>query len=186
MKKLLFLALGLSINALALAVSATLSLAQVTDSCGGGCPKPPSNVRAVSQFCAILAPFPGNTLSATLAKGKKKRVLMVDAMLTDGSFGPLLVSREYDLGASVNGLTMQPPPGNNGGRDTAEDCGAFRSDPDRLCAVTGQWWVDMDDPAYAALIGVPITVTMIAGDAAGGPAVGTCVNTSLRVRLEKK
>src|SRR5437899_3283661 len=87
--------------------------AQLSDSCGGGCPTPPSNVRAVSQFCAIIAEFPGNTLSATLAKGKKKRVLMVDGMFTDGSFGPLGVSREYDLGASVNGLAMNPLPGNN-------------------------------------------------------------------------
>ena len=44
----------------------------------------------------------------------------------------------------------------------------------------------MDDPANAALLGVPITVTLVGGDPSGGPAVGNPVDMSLRVRLEKK
>ena len=31
----------------------------------------------------------------------------------------------------------------------------------------------MDDPANAALLGVPITVTLVGGDISGGPAVGS-------------
>ena len=68
-----------------------------------------------------------------------------------------------------------------------EDCGLTRSDPDRKCTAVGHWWLDMDDPANAALLGVPITVTLVGGDPSGGPAVGgDPVDMSLRVRLEKK
>src|SRR2546425_7994771 len=76
------------------------------DSCGGGCPKPPKNARAVSAEFVPLATYPGNTLSATLAKGKKKTILTADGMLTEPF--PLPVPREYDLGISVNGLSMHP------------------------------------------------------------------------------
>ena len=157
------------------------------DSCGGGCPKPPSNARAVSVEPAILATYPGNTLSAALAKGKKKTILRADGMLTDdASNGSFVVPREYDLGISVNGLSMHPSTHGAGNADVAEDCGVFRSDPDRECTAVGHWWLDMDDPANAALLGVPITVTLFGGDPSGGPAVGTVVNMSLQVRLEKK
>jgi hypothetical protein len=160
--------------------------AQVVDSCGAGCPKPPKSARAVAAAPVLLAAYPGNTLSATLAKGKKKTILMADGILSDGSDSKL-VPREYDLGISVNGLSMQPAslagPGNP---EADEDCGVFRTDPDRTCTVVGHWWLDMDDPANAALLGVPITVTLAGGDVSGGLAVGSAVEISLRVRLEKK
>jgi len=91
-----------------------------------------------------------------LAKGNKKRVLTADGMLTDVESIP--VSREYDLGISVNGLAMQPSSFGPGSPEATEDCGILRSDPDRVCTVIGHWWLDMDDPANAALLGVPITV----------------------------
>ncbi len=139
---------------LALALTATPSFA--ADSCGGGCPTPPKNFRAVSANGVVLATYPGNTLTATLAKGNKKRVLTADGMLTDVESIP--VSREYDLGISVNGLAMQPSSFGPGSPEATEDCGILRSDPDRVCTVIGHWWLDMDDPANAALLGVPITV----------------------------
>ena len=165
-------------------VLAAVSVA--ADSCGGGCAKPPSNSRAVSVENVLLATYPGNTLSATLAKGKKKTILIADGMLTDTTGGGGLVSREYDLGISVNGVSMHPSPFGPGSPEADEDCGALRSDPDRTCTVTGHWWVDMDDPGNVALLGVPITVTLVGGDAFGGPAVGSPVDMSLQVRLEKK
>jgi hypothetical protein len=170
---------------LSIALTGALSFAQVVDSCGGGCPKPPSNSRAVAAQAVPLATYPGNTLSATLAKGKKKTILMADGMLTEGPFVDP-VSREYDLGISVNGLSMHPSVAGPGTPEADEDCGVLRSDPDRTCTVIGHWWLDMDDPANAALLGVPITVTLVGGDPSGGPAVGSLVDVSLRVRLEKK
>src|SRR5206468_68996 len=71
------------------------------DSCGGGCPKSPSNARAVSATFVPLATYPGNTLAATLAKGKTKRILHAEGMLTDGSAG-IVASRAYGLGITVN------------------------------------------------------------------------------------
>ena len=153
------------------------------DSCGGGCPKPPSNARSVSATFVPLAAYPGNTLSATLAKGKTKRILHAEGMLTDGSSG-FVASRAYALGTSVNGLPMQPS--GFGSAEAVEDCGAVRADPDAFCTVTAHWWLDMDDPANAALLGVPITITLVGGDLTGGPAVGSAVDMSLRVRLDKK
>ena len=178
-----------AIAAATLVFAATLARpasAQTVDSCGGGCPKPPKNARAIAADVLLAAYPPGNTLSATLAKGKKKTILIADGMLTDGPNANGL-SREYDLGISANGLSMQPAslagPGNP---EADEDCGIFRSDPDRTCTVIGHWWLDMDDPAAAALLGVPITVTLVGGDVSGGLAVGGPVDISLRVRLQKK
>jgi hypothetical protein len=178
-----------AIAAATLIFAATLARpasAQTVDSCGGGCPKPPKNARAVAAHVFLAAYPPGNTLSATLAKGKKKTILIADGMLTDGAVSNF-VSREYDLGISVNGLAMQPASAAGPGNPEAdEDCGFLRSDPDRTCTVTGHWWLDMDDPANAALLGVPITVILVGGDVSGGLAVGQPVDVSLRVRLEKK
>src|SRR5437870_1879931 len=145
------------------------------DSCGGGCPKLPSNARSVSGEVVPLATFGGNTLTATLAKGKTKRILHAEGMLTDGGVA-LVASRAYALAISVNGLQMHPS--GLGPAEAVEDCGAVRADPDASCTVTGHWWLDMDDPADAALLGVPITVTLAGGDLVGGPAVGKPVDMS--------
>jgi hypothetical protein len=176
-----------TVVAAALVFAATLarpaSAQLLVDSCGGGCPKPPKTARAVAWQPAHLATYPGNTLSATLAKGAKKTILMADGMLTDAPWA-YYEPREYDLGISVNGLSMSGS--GLGYPEASEDCGVLRSDPDRTCTAVGHWWLDMDDPANAALLGVPITVTLVGGDPSGGPLVGANVNMSLRVRLEKK
>src|SRR6266852_5546832 len=117
------------LGVLALSLSAAPSIAQVVDSCGGGCPTTPKNARAVAAQAVPLATYPGNTLSATLAKGKKKTMLMADGMLTDGVFANV-ASREYDLGISVNGLSMHPSVAGPGTPEADEDCGVLRSDPD--------------------------------------------------------
>jgi len=46
--------------------------AQIVDSCGGGCPTPPKNFRAVSANGVVLATYPGNTLTATLQSSAAK------------------------------------------------------------------------------------------------------------------
>jgi len=157
------------------------------DSCGGGCPTLPSNARAVSATATPLAAFPGNVLAATLKKGKAKKILMVEGMLTDGPITPVVLARVLALGVDVNGLLLQPSPAPDI-FEAIEDCGAFRADgdPDGACTVTGNWWLDMDDPANAALLGVPITITLVGGDLLGGAEVGAPVDISLRVRFEKK
>jgi hypothetical protein len=122
---------------------------------------------------------------------KKKTVLYVDGMLDDiGANGTSAIPRRYDLGISVNGLAMQPSIDfGPGSADASEDCGLTHpySESDMKCTAVGRWWLDMDDPANAALIGVPITVTLVGGDPSGGPAVGGVpLHMTWRVRLEKK
>ena len=153
------------------------------DSCSGGCPKLPKNARAVTAEMVPLTCWSGYTLTATLAKGKKKTILTVEGLLTDAAYGGAPggpASRVYGFGpVTVNGLPMRPS-----SYTTLADCATAPP----MCGVTGHWWLDMDDPANAALIGVPITVTMQAGDfvCSFSPPLGNFVDQSLRVRLEKK
>jgi hypothetical protein len=153
------------------------------DSCSGGCPKLPKNARAVSAQGVPLACVWSSTLTATLAKGKKKRILTAEGLLTDAAYmcAPAgCAARFYVFGPlTVNGLPMQP-----WSYTTQADC----SSAPQNCSISGHWWLDMDDPANAALIGVPITVTMNAGDifCSSSPPLGNFVDQSLRVRLEKK
>jgi hypothetical protein len=129
----------------------------------------------------MLAPYPGNTLTATLATGKKKTILYAEGVLTDGPY-PGFFSRLLALGINVNGLRMQPSDSVN--NITTEVVSPVCTVPGPPCTVVGQWWLDMDDPANAALLGVPITVTLLGGEYYGGG--GQIVDMSLRVRLEKK
>jgi len=157
------------------------------DSCSGGCPKLPKNARAVSESgMNVLLPYPGDVLSATLAKGLKKRILVADGVLT-APMG-MGMGRYFALGIAVNGThQMEPsiwvnvPPGPEVVQFCDSDEGFLNGG---MCSVVGHWWLDMDDPANAALLGVPLTVTLYGGDAAG--AGGGPIDMSLRVRLEKK
>jgi hypothetical protein len=92
------------------------------------------------------------------------------------------------LGISVNGALMEP--GAHGNPLWSPEVVQFCDSNEGLlnfgmCAVVGQWWLDLDDPANAALLGVPLTVTLVGGDW-GGAGGGGPVDMSLRVRLEKK
>ena len=161
-------------------VAATNALAR--DSCAAPCTKLPKNARAVEGDGFTLAAYPGNTLSATLAKGKKKTILYAEGVLTDGPYPPF-TDRILALGINVNGLRMQPSDDvNNISTEVfSPRCQAIGDPP---CTVVGHWWVDMDDPAYAELLGVPVTVTLIGGNYSG-PGFQV-VDMSLRVRLQKK
>ncbi len=168
----------------ALAASAMRALA--ADSCAAPCPKVPKNNRSVSAVGAPLLVFPAGTLTATLAKGKSKRILDVQASLSDAPVAPAALPYQLALGVAVNGLLMQPGTA-PGSADFVEDCGPFRTDGDfdLYCHVSGHWWADLDDATYAALIGVPITVTLYYGDVAGiMPPLPVAV--SLSVELKKK
>src|SRR5262245_44396312 len=65
-------------------VSFSASTIHAADSCGGGCPTPPTNSRSVSAVVPMLPSSLTAILSAGLSKGKKKRVLHVEAMMTSG------------------------------------------------------------------------------------------------------
>lgn len=164
--------------------------AYAADSCVGGCPKTPKTTRWLSSTATPLAPFPGMFLSAQLVKGLKKTVIEVEGVLTDGPISPVFLPRVFSLGVNVNGLPMQPSAAPNID-EVITDCGAFAdsgADTSNIaaCTVSGHWWLDMEDPANAALLGAPLTVTLVGGDLLAGPEVGAPVDMSLRVRVIKK
>jgi len=175
--------IALTLIAAALGLTASSSFA--ADSCPAPCSTPPKYTRAVSLLGEdnILAPYPGNTVSATLAKGKKKTILYAEGILTTGSYAPFYSSMLLALGINVNGLRMQPH--DNINNLTTKVASPLCTMPIPPCTVVGQWWLDMDDPANAALLGVPITVTLLGGEWSGSPGF-SAVDMSLRVRLEKK
>jgi len=157
------------------------------DSCSGGCPKLPKNARAVSVDGIAMPAYPGNVLNATLKKGLRNRILVADGVMTTQLFGAGLY---LALGISVNGAQMEPlgawlgvPPGPAVVQFCDSDEGWLNGG---MCTVVGHWWLDLDDPANAALRGVPLTVTLFGGDAAGVGGGGGGNTMSLRVRLEKK
>lgn len=173
----------------------TLPPAFAADSCGGGCPTPPGppkNARSVSATGVPvgLYPAPANTLVATLKSAKKKTILMVEAKMTNGPYGPILVPMVLSLAVDANGIFLEPQPVLTPFGDTFEDCGLFRADgdPDGACTVTGTWWLDID--AYAGVLlpsgpKPPLVVTLTGGDPSGA-GVGTPVDISLSVSLVKK
>ena len=149
------------------------------DSCTAPCPKTPKSSHSVSLTTFPLPAY-GALLPVSLAKAKTKRVLRVDAMITDGPYGPIVVPIALAASVSANGLPMQP---SLLGGFTVEDCGAARGDPDGACTLTATWWLDIDDPANVAILTPPVVVTMTWG-ALVGPAVP--VDVTLSARLEKK
>ena len=88
------------------------------------------------------------------------------------------------LTATANGLGMQPGMMPTFAPEVVEFCDPNGVLNGGMCTVVGHWWLDMDDPANAALLGVPITVTLLGGAQGGGG--GGPVDMLLHVRLEKK
>lgn len=160
--------------------------ARATDSCGGGCPILPKNARSVSSSPALIPlpafPAPLVGMTATLHKGKARRILMVEAMVTTAALaiGAPVSPAIYP---DVNGIIMEPTTFFGPVAAAMADCSAVFGPPQGMCTVTGTWWLDLD--ANPALIGVPITVTLSGGDFFG-PGIGVPVLATMSVRLQKK
>ena len=152
------------------------------DSCPAGCPVAPANSHYVSTPGPIPNPaFAGPILAATLKKGKKKRVVVVEASVSTAGLAPG-APVAIALTPHVNGIFMEPL----GGFGAIADCGsAFLAPvpPPFACTVTGSFWLDVD--ANPVLINAPLTVTLLGGDPFG-PGVGIPIIATMSVRLEKK
>lgn len=118
-------------------------------------------------------------LTASIVKGKKKQVLVVEATLSGGS-SP--VSGTLSLSVDVNGVEAEPRGfGGNRVRQQCQD-GSFAG----LCAVTGTWWLDLDAAELAdpgVFINQPLTVTLKGGDGGGPQSDG---KVTMSVRMQKK
>ncbi len=156
------------------------------DSCTAPCPTPPKTTHSVSAVGLPIPAYPAPLLPpVTLLKAKPKRVLMVEAMVTNAPYGPAVLGLALALAVDVNGIVLNPPgAGVPPILSVAEDC----STGEGTCTVAGTWWLDLDDPANAALFGSPpplLLVTLVGGDLVGG-GVGTLADVTINVRLQKK
>jgi hypothetical protein len=109
-------------------------------------------------------------LTATIAKGKKKKVLAIEASLvtSSGAVGTL------ELAAEVNGVAPE-------GQSVNQACTAGT----QHCTLVGTWWLDLD-AAEAANPGTflkqPLDVTLKGGAQAGGdPDIQATATLSVRV-----
>lgn len=161
------------------------SLAYAADSCTAPCVKPPKFSRSLSATTVPRPAAPALLLSATLQKAKKKRILQVEAMMTTNFYTPALPST-LALYVDANGIFLQP------GLAVVVDCGGgagFPLGPPSLsCTVSGTWWLDIDDPANAALLASPppLLVVHLSGGELFPAAVGAPVDISMTVRQLKK
>jgi hypothetical protein len=126
---------------------------------------------------ASITPLPvgdtGVLLTASLVKGKKKRVLAIHATLATntGAMGVL------HLLPNVNGVAVQ-------GTTLNEPC-----DPSLAhCTVSGSWWLDLDAAEAAnpdVFVGEPLAIELVGGLLAGGDsdASGT---VTMSVQMLKK
>ena len=172
----------------ALTVALTASLAHAADSCTAPCAKLPKETRSVSVQAFPRPAAPAALLVATLKGAKKKRVVKVDAMMTTSVYTPAIPST-LQLWADVNGIPLQPSvPGAGVIADCGGGAGVPLGPPSFSCTVSGNWWLDLDDPANVALVTSPIpplVVTLRGGEMVPG-SVGAPVDISMTVRMVKK
>jgi len=121
---------------------------------------------------AFTVPGPGEQVvaSVTIAKGRPKRVLEVDALLE--VYNPA-DSAVYVL-LRANGVLLF-------GNDAAQDCNGMVA-----CEVVVPGWMDLDAVEAAnpgIFIGQPILVEMIAGNSS---ATVPSATATVRARLQKK
>jgi hypothetical protein len=155
------------------AMTAILSLALSVSSVFADATVSPGKTAAyVSKANAPVTGSFTSIVTASIAKGKKKRVLEVDLMATDiTGTNPALV-----IQPAVNGITMEP----SGYNSAVVDCvGGF------VCTATGQWFLDLDAAEIAnpgMFIGQPLAIELFA--ASNAPS--STADVSLRARLQKK
>lgn len=125
-------------------------------------------------------------LTATIAKGKKKTVLAIDAGYTDGPYSPIYGVRALGIGVTVNGVAVQPNPAAT--EQHVIDCG-LGDTPPATCSVVGTFWFDIDAAELAnpgVFVGQPLTVVLSAGHVGAGPPPPNPMDASLSVRVQKK
>ncbi len=146
---------------------------------------PGKNGVYASTAAAVIGDPPATVLTATISKGKKKRVLEVDlsAAVTASPVG----AGTLTVAPLVNGLAILEPV--DGGSTVA--AGTQCGNPPEGCSLSFQYWLDLD-AAEAANPGMfikqPLVIDVQAGwtGIGGGPAPPVSGVVSLRARLAKK
>jgi hypothetical protein len=169
---------------LGLGIGLVLSLA--TTAAAANYSTSPGKNSAFESSTGNLLTVYGNQLTATIAKGKKKTVLAIEAAYTDGPYGPIYGVRALGLGVTVNGISVQPNPAATD--QNVVDCG-LTDTPPAGCTVVGTFWFDIDAAELAnpgMFVGQTLTVVMSAGHVGGGPPPANPMDASLSVRVQKK
>ena len=146
---------------------------QAADSCGGGCPVPPTYARSMSMAEQLLPAQSFAPLGSTkLRRGMRKTILHVDAIFTSGMSAP---QNLYML-VTVNGIRLEPTEPN---LPFNTRC-AFPNSS--ACTLSVAAWIDLDQ--NPSLIGVPLDIAVIGGDTPHSP--GSTYTLTLHARLTKK
>jgi hypothetical protein len=151
--------------------------------------------KSTSFHTITAAPLPGAPapfLVGTIAKGKKKNVLKIDAMVTSEAMAP---GAPWTLSAfvDVNGVmavdpTLSTPPF-GAIQDCASDSTGLFTSPANGCTVSGTWIFDIDAAELATpgcCYNLPLTVTLHAGPGFNAFIVGIPTSASLSVQMTKK
>jgi hypothetical protein len=128
---------------------ASTAFAVVESSCPSPCTKPPKESLFVHETGATITSGFGNctVLAGTIAKGKKKTVLRVDASFRGTSVS---TGNDCSVNMTVNGIGM------NG-------AGGYYNTPAPCISVTGSFWLDIDAAEAAnpgMFINQPLTITL--------------------------
>jgi len=139
----------------------------------------------------LPGPAPGPLLVGTIAKGKKKNVLTVEATLASGLLAPF-APWTLSMGVDVNAIPMEP--GTTFPFSVEQDCGSdsfggpFASIAEG-CNLSANFMLDLDAAELASpgcCINVPLVVTLTAGEGGNPGIAGMPVEASMAVRMEKK
>jgi hypothetical protein len=182
--------LSIRIGCVALGLLFAASAVHAADSCLAPCAKVPKKSRHVSTAGPILLPAGVGVLlttpGTTLAKGAKKKVIVVEATMTSGGIAPV-APMVLSMFATLNGVKMEPTGAVLG---AVADCGGTALGPLPPmfgCTLSATFWLDLDQAETASpgtFIGLPLTVVLNGGDVALGG--GMPVLVSMAVRQEAK
>jgi len=139
----------------------------------------------------LPGPAPGPLLVGSIAKGKKKTVLTVEATLASGFLAPF-APWTLSMGVDVNGIPMNP--GTTYPVSVEQDCGSSAllgpfGGIAEGCNLSANFMIDLDAAELASpgcCYNVPLTVTLMAGEGSNPIIAGIPVDATMAVRMEKK
>jgi len=128
----------------------------------------------------VAVPFHSDTLllTGTIEKGKRGRVVTLQAMLS--SIAP---GEDANMRPVINGVSFETTDDIGNGSSAGTDCaasGVF------ACSLNGSWWIDLDAAEAAnpgEFIGKPLVIELRGGTNHLG---GIGISANMSARMEKK
>jgi len=140
-----------------------------------------NSVHVSSNHLSMPDPFVETVLlTGTILRGKRNRVLVVDA-----TFGSLAPGENAHIKPLVNGVGLEPTDDFGNGSGVAINCPSTAT---LTCTASGSWWLDLDAAEAAQpgkFIGRPLTIELRGGTNQFAGVPGPIV-AILNARREKK